>query len=134
MTGRGTGNVHLSKNEAHVPTQHQLQHVLIQKPEHLADVTVIFGSGHHDPESGHDDPGSGHHDPELYYAYYLRSFDELDPDSAVDRVKDEGRPFTRRVMLLTVLTDRLKRPKQRFFHSRSCLLDLIQKENRVSIA
>jgi len=81
---------------------------LTQKPQHLADVTMIFGfdhndpgsvqhdpgSGCHDPGSGRHDPGSGHHDPELYYAQYLRPFDELDPDSAVDRVKDKGRSFT----------------------------------------
>lgn len=26
--------------------------------------------------------------------HYLRAFDKLDPDSAVDRVKDKGWPFT----------------------------------------
>lgn len=115
----------------HASTLHvQQSRELTQKPEDLADATMIFGFDHHDPGSGQHDPGSAchdpgsrhhdpesrHHDPELYYAHYLRAFDELDPHSAIDRVKDEGWPFARGVMLLTVLTDRLKRPKQRFFH------------------
>lgn len=93
---------------------------LTQKPQHLAGVMMIFGF----------DPC----DPELYFAHYLRPFDELDPDSAVDGVKDEGGPFAGGVVLLAVLTDCLKRPKKRLFHNGSCLFDLRQAESQVSIA
>jgi len=104
----------VSKIKAQVLTQHQPQHVLTQETWHLSDIWKL--------------------DPQLCYARYLRSFDELDPHSTVDGVKDEGWPFTRGVMLLTVLTDRLKRLKKRLFHNRSWLLDLCQEKSQVSIA